>query len=75
MSDHLPIEPNGSLGRNVMDYLTTEELAEVCRTVPGTVRYWHHIGSGPRSVKVGRRRLYDRADVEAWLAEQKAAAS
>lgn len=48
-------------------YMTTEELATLCRTSPGTCRYWRHIGEGPASIKVGRRVLYRREDVTAWL--------
>lgn len=44
--------------------LTTDELAELYRTSPATVRYWRHIGYGPPGRKVGRRVLYDRVDVE-----------
>ncbi|WP_290715652.1 helix-turn-helix transcriptional regulator [Gordonia sp. UBA7599] len=51
--------------------MTTAEVAELLRTSPETVRYWRHIGSGPRSFKVGRRVLYDSNDVTTWLAEQK----
>lgn len=51
-------------------WLTTEELAERERTVAGTVRYWRHAGVGPRGVKIGRRVLYDLAEVERWEAEQ-----
>lgn len=47
--------------------LTTEEFAEMARTVPGTVRYWRHIGYGPRGVKRGRRVLYRADVVDAWL--------
>lgn len=50
-------------------YLTTAEVAELCRTSAETVRYWRHVGKGARSFKVGRRVLYDAADVEAWLAQ------
>lgn len=39
-------------------FLTTDEVAERYRTVPGTVRYWRHVGYGPKGVKVGRRILY-----------------
>ena len=49
-------------------YLTTEEVAEVARMVPSTVRYWRHVGKGPRSVKRGRRVLYPQSAVERWLA-------
>lgn len=50
-------------------YLTTEEVAEICRTAPETCRYWRHVGKGPKSFKVGRRVLYAEADVLSWLAE------
>jgi len=39
-------------------YLTTAEVAARYRTVPGTVRYWRHVGYGPKGTKVGRRYLY-----------------
>ncbi len=51
------------------ELLTTEEVARYFRTVPATVRYWRHIGKGPRSLRVGRRVLYRTSDVHAW-AEQ-----
>ena len=54
-----------------MDYLTTGEVAEALRTSPETVRYWRHLGKGPRSFKVGRRVLYARADVLAWVEAQR----
>lgn len=50
-----------------MDYMTTEELAVALRTTPETVRYWRHVGKGPRSFKIGRRVLYSRADVESHI--------
>lgn len=54
-------------------YLTTQEVAETLRTSAETVRYWRHVGKGPKSFKVGRRVLYDVTDVDAWLAQQYAA--
>jgi DNA-binding transcriptional MerR regulator len=51
------------------EYLTTSEVADLCRTSPETVRYWRHMGSGPASFKVGRRRLYDAKIVAEWLKE------
>jgi len=51
-------------------YLTTEEVADLLRTPTETVRYWRHVGKGPKSFKVGGRRvLYAREDVEAFIAE------
>lgn len=51
----------------VDNYMTTQEVATACRTSPETVRYWRHIRKGPRSFKLGRRVLYKRTDVDAWL--------
>ena len=48
-------------------------LAEACaflRVPEGTLRYWRHLGSGPRSFKVGRHVRYWRADLILWLTEQ-----
>jgi excisionase family DNA binding protein len=50
--------------------MTTVEVAELVRTPIETVRYWRHVGKGPRSFKVGRRVLYKRSDVQDWLEEQ-----
>jgi excisionase family DNA binding protein len=57
-------------------YMTTEEVAQLARTSPETVRYWRHVGRGPGGhFRVGRRVLYDRATVEAWLASLRDAAA
>jgi excisionase family DNA binding protein len=48
-------------------YLTTQEVGEALRTPAETVRYWRHVGKGPKSFKVGRRVLYAREDVEAFI--------
>jgi excisionase family DNA binding protein len=45
------------------EYMTTTEVADLLRTPSETVRFWRHVGKGPRSFKVGRRVLYARADV------------
>ena len=52
-----------------MEFLTTEEVADKLRTSPETVRYWRHEKKGPKSFKVGRRVLYAREDVDAFIAE------
>jgi len=59
---------------NPEDLLTTTELAEITRTPASTLRYWRHIGTGPHSFRLGRRVVYRRADVTAWLDEQSEAA-
>jgi hypothetical protein len=50
-------------------YLTTEEVADLLRTSPETVRYWRHVGKGPRSFKVAKRVLYAVTDVEQFIAD------
>ena len=45
-------------------YLTLPEIAERYRTTEATVRYWRHIGFGPKGIKMGTRVLYPRAEVE-----------
>lgn len=49
------------------EYMTTAEVAELLRTSPESVRFWRHVGKGPRSFKAGRRVLYAREDVQAWI--------
>jgi predicted DNA-binding transcriptional regulator AlpA len=51
--------------------LVTAEVAELVRAPIETVRYWRHVGKGPKSFKVGRRVLYAIEDVEAWIAQAK----
>ena len=53
--------------------MTTEEVAELCRTSIETVRYWRYIEKGPKSFKVGRRVLYAAEDVDAWLTDARTA--
>ena len=49
-------------------FMTTAEVAELCRAPVETVRFWRHVGKGPKSFKLGRRVLYDAEEVERWLA-------
>lgn len=49
---------------------------EVLTGVPAsTWRYWAHVKQGPPSLKIGRRRVWRKDVVMAWLAEQEQAAS
>lgn len=52
------------------DLLTITEAAHLLRTPVATLRYWRHVGTGPRSFKLGRRVVYRRADLEAWISAQ-----
>jgi predicted DNA-binding transcriptional regulator AlpA len=53
------------------EYVTTEEFAQLVRTSPATIRYWRHINKGPQAFRLGRRALYDRAEVLAWVEAEK----
>lgn len=67
------------------EIMTAGEVAELVRCSPGTLRWWRyrtraeHRQIGPRfwerdAVGNGRGQpVYDRAEVERWLAEQRAA--
>ena len=52
------------------DLLTITEAAELLRAPVATLRYWRHLGTGPRSFRLGRRVLYRRDDLQAWVEEQ-----
>jgi excisionase family DNA binding protein len=53
------------------DLLTIAEAAVVLRTPVATLRYWRHRKTGPRSFRLGRRVLYRRDDLRAWIAAQR----
>ena len=52
------------------DLLTIDEAAGILRTPKATLRYWRHLGTGPRSFRLGRRVLYRRADLRTWIDAQ-----
>ncbi|MCU1616472.1 MAG: transcriptional regulator, MerR family [Frankiales bacterium] len=52
------------------ELLTIAEAAELLRAPVATLRYWRHLGTGPHSFRVGRRVLYRRDDVSAWIESQ-----
>ena len=49
------------------ELLTITEAAELLRAPVATLRYWRHLDSGPRSFRLGRRVLYRRDDLHAWI--------
>jgi len=52
------------------DLLTITEAAALLRAPVATLRYWRHLGTGPRSFRLGRRVLYRRDDLNAWIHSQ-----
>ena len=53
-----------------LDLLTITEAAELLRAPVATLRYWRHLGTGPRSFRLGRRVVYRGGDVSAWIESQ-----
>ncbi|MGH3496187.1 MAG: helix-turn-helix domain-containing protein [Nocardioidaceae bacterium] len=64
---HLSRRPGARPGDEM---LTLAEACRFLRVPEGTLRYWRHLGSGPRSFKIGRHVRYWRADLVLWLTEQ-----
>lgn len=52
------------------ELMDARQLQDWTGTRASTWRYWASIGEGPASFKIGRRRVWKRSVVEAWLAEQ-----
>jgi predicted DNA-binding transcriptional regulator AlpA len=55
--------------------LTTAQVSQQTGVPQETLRYWRHRGVGPKSFKLGPRKVvYDEAELEAWIEAQRAAA-
>lgn len=52
------------------DFWDADDLHLVTGTPASTWRFWALKGQGPPSFKLGKRRVWRRAVVEAWLVEQ-----
>jgi predicted DNA-binding transcriptional regulator AlpA len=52
------------------DYFSAEQLAVHLGISVRTLWRWHQLRQGPPRVKVGRRPLYKRASVAAWIDRQ-----
>lgn len=50
--------------------LRLPEVAELTGLPVNTLRFWRHQGTGPRSIKLGRRVVYRECDVVAWIEDQ-----
>jgi excisionase family DNA binding protein len=51
------------------EYLTRPEAAEILRTPIQTLAQWASQGRGPRYARVGRKVLYERSEIERFIAE------
>jgi hypothetical protein len=52
------------------ELLTITGAADLLRAPVATLRYWRHLNTGPSSFRLGRRVLYRRADLHAWIDAQ-----
>ena len=52
-------------------FLTTSEVSELLRTPIPTLYQWRTKKIGPPAIKIGRKILYRREDIEWWLQTQK----
>jgi predicted DNA-binding transcriptional regulator AlpA len=49
------------------EYLTTRGVHELTGLAMVTLDLWRRQGRGPAFIKIGRRVMYRRADIETWL--------
>ncbi len=49
--------------------MTFPEVVAASRQQEATMRWLIHAGKGPRHAKIGRRLVFRRSDVEAWIHE------
>lgn len=54
----------------LQENLLEAEVAQWIRQNPRTLRLWRSLGTGPKWAKLGRRIVYRRSDVQAWIDEQ-----
>jgi len=56
--------------KTTMDLLKTDQVAEILRVKPDTLRQWRQVpGKGPRFTHVGRLVYYKRGAVEQYLSD------
>jgi predicted DNA-binding transcriptional regulator AlpA len=48
-------------------FIDAAGIAEYAGRSIDTVRYWERLSKLPPSAKIGRRRVWKRADIEAWF--------
>ena len=69
-------KPASITGASLFDnYQTPEALSGELRISPRTLDRWHRLGEGPPRCKVGRKVLYRRSSVAAWLMSREQAST
>lgn len=64
-------DSTNALDHGLPQLLDTDELAAYLRTPKASIEYWRVAGSGPTSMKIGRKIYYSVPDVLAWLESKK----
>lgn len=59
--------------RHIDRLLSTADVSTRLRVPQATLRDWRHNNYGPPSFALGRNIKYDEAELNAWVADQKAA--
>jgi predicted DNA-binding transcriptional regulator AlpA len=60
-----------ALADRIDKILTVHEVSQLTRTPIATLRWWRHQGTGPKSFKLGPRKvMYKESDVLSWLEQQ-----
>lgn len=52
------------------ELMSIKEVAALVRVPEATLRYWRHLGTGPRGFRIGRSVRYWHNEVVHWLDEQ-----
>jgi predicted DNA-binding transcriptional regulator AlpA len=53
-----------------MELMTLEEAALFLKKSPAQMRWMRHMGTGPKSAKVGGRVMFRKSDVMKWVDAQ-----
>ena len=61
-----------AVGTAEKDLLGLEAVSQEYGFAVATLYGWRHRGIGPRSVRLGRRVYYRRADIERWITDEAA---
>jgi predicted DNA-binding transcriptional regulator AlpA len=62
-------------GKLLADFLTQDEAAAELKICERTLDRWRRLGEGPPVTRLGRRILYRRSSVQAWLHAREADAA
>lgn len=59
--------PHCTNDQALVELLTKDEAADRLRVSIHTLNYWLKVGAAPPSARIGRRRYFKAADLDAWI--------